>query len=379
MKIEQVAFRGRNWTSPLPVHLDSPETLVLAFFSPDQFEKDFWSELKSRFPRSRFFGATGGGTIFGKDILDSAVSLTVVRFDRTRLESGSVALLDHSDDFEAGKALAGSIPASGLKACYLLSDGSRVNGSALVAGLRSVLGAEVDVSGGLAGGMPDARATLVLENGFPSEGRATILGFYGNRVSVVSSLKCGWKPFGPKRTVTRSVRNVVHTIDGKPILGIYRDFLGDAADRLPGAGLFFPLFISGTGQGRGMIRTVLGINELDQSMTFAGEIPEGAIVQFARSSHESLISAAEEAAGEVTGKLRPSMELLGIVATCSGRRMILGEKTDQEIEEILNLLPHGATQTGFYSNGEFGVRAPGQIELHNQSIVVTLIQEWEID
>jgi hypothetical protein len=380
VKVTQLHFFREKFGSDLPVHLDSPETLVLVFFSGDLIHESIWTQLVKGFPRSMMFGCSGGGAVKGAEILDSSAVVSVIRFERSRLESGSVHLSDFPDSFSAGRTLASSIPKQGLKACYVLSDGLHVNGSALVQGLRSVLGDAVDISGGLAAAEPGSAATYVLESGVPKEKMATILGLYGNRLNVVSSVGGGWKPFGLLRKITRSKGNILHTLDGKTALGLYREFLGEQARNLPGAALLFPLYLaeSGSGDSRGTVRTVIGMNESEQSMTFAGDVPEGSVVQLMRSSHEKLIDAAGDAGGLASARLRPAMETLCIVASCVGRRMVLGEKTDQEIELIQSLLPHGASQTGFYSNGEIGANVPGRYDLHNQSIAITLVQELEL-
>lgn len=62
--------------------------------------------------------------------------------------------------------------------------------------------------------------------------------------------------------------------------------------------------------------------------------------------------------------------------SCVGRRLVLGERTDEEIESVRDALPRGAVQVGFYSYGEMSPRGAGSMcDLHNQTMTVTLIDE----
>ena len=67
---------------------------------------------------------------------------------------------------------------------------------------------------------------------------------------------------------------------------------------------------------------------------------------------------------------------MSIAVSCVGRRLVLGERTDEEIENVLDALPHDAAQVGFYSYGELSPRhRGGMCDLHNQTMTVTLIDE----
>ena len=59
----------------------------------------------------------------------------------------------------------------------------------------------------------------------------------------------------------------------------------------------FPLCIT-TEEGRQLVRTILSIDETQQSMIFAGDIPTGARVRFMRASYEDLVNGAAQAAEE---------------------------------------------------------------------------------
>jgi hypothetical protein len=67
--------------------------------------------------------------------------------------------------------------------------------------------------------------------------------------------------------------------------------------------------------------------------------------------------------------------VLAVAVSCVARRMVLGERTEEEIEATLDALPPAARQVGFYSYGEIAPRADGPCDLHNQTMTVTTVGE----
>jgi hypothetical protein len=259
----------------------------------------------------------------------------------------------------------------------VLSDGLQVNGSQLVRGLNDVLPTGVVVTGGLAGDGARFQATWNLHEGRPVQGIVGAVGFYGDAIRVGHGSKGGWDIFGPERRVTRSAANVLFELDGKPALRLYKEYLGDRAAGLPATGLLFPLALrDGVGDDKRLVRTILAVDEATQSMTFAGDIPEGSLVQLMRANFDRLIEGAE-AAGQVsaasTGASRGSM--LSIAISCVGRRLVLGERSEEEVEAALAALPSGTEQVGFYSYGEISPYAMGTCDLHNQTMTLTTLSE----
>src|SRR5690606_11004102 len=95
--------------------------------------------------------------------------------------------------------------------------------------------------GGLAGDGTRFESTWIFSDGQLRSGVVAGVGLYGDHVIVGHGSKGGWDKFGPERVVTRSAGNVLHELDGKPALALYKDYLGDKAAGLPATGLLFPL------------------------------------------------------------------------------------------------------------------------------------------
>ena len=70
-----------------------------------------------------------------------------------------------------------------------------------------------------------------------------------------------------------------------------------------------------------------------------------------------------------------SSPTLSIAISCVGRRLVLGERTEEEVEAVFDVLPKVAQQIGFYSYGEISPYSTGHCDLHNQTMTLTTISE----
>jgi hypothetical protein len=275
-----------------------------------------------------------------------------------------------------GVSIGQRLSAPDLRGVFVLSDGTKVNGSELCRGLNSVLPAEALVTGGLAGDGDRFRKTWVLENRKPTSGIVSAIGFYGERVVLGDGSKGGWDVFGLERTVTRSSGNVLFEIDGASALDLYKRYLGDLAAGLPANALLFPLRLRRKrADTTGLVRTILSIDEKAGSMTFAGDIPEGSLVQFMRANLDRLIDGAAEAAQSAKNKQEGAKQSLAIAISCVGRRLVLAERAEEEVEAVGAILPSGSQLVGFYSYGEISPSSEGRCDLHNQTMTLTTLSE----
>jgi len=367
---------GRGWSAGLPP-LDSERTLVIAFgSSPGHEPPSALQELARAYPRARLIGCSTAGEIFGTSIDDGTVVVAVCRFDGTTLRSASAPVSDAQDSAPAGRAIASALLAPDLRGVIVVSDGIHVNGSELLRGLNEVLPAGVVVTGGLAGDGPRFQRTWVLHQGAPATGWVSAVGLYGARISIGHGSQGGWDIFGPERLVTRSTGNVLYELDGRAALDLYKEYLGELATGLPANALLFPLSLrrGQTAETR-LVRTILAVSEAEKSMTFAGDIPTGSLVQLMRANFDRLIDGAHEAARLTSQRSHGDAGGLTIAVSCVGRRLVLGERAEEEVEAVLDNLPAGAQLVGFYAYGEFSPYATGRCELHNQTMTLTHLAE----
>ena len=377
MEIMTLRYTEKSgWSCDLPVHLDSPQTLVLVFGGValrDEIRP--LQDLVDALPQAIIVGCSTAGEIHGGEIDDGSVVVSVVRFERTRLRAASVPITGVGGSYSAGQELASVLAGEDLRAIFVLSDGLQVNGSALLAGMNDHLD-DVVVTGGLAGDGGAFESTWVISDGRLQSGTVAAVALYGTSIRVGHGSQGGWDIFGPERVITRSRDNVLFELDGRPALELYKRYLGDRAAELPASALLFPLAIRPPESvDNGIVRTILAVDDGAESMTFAGDVPEGWRAQLMRANFDRLVQGAFAAAQATRVDLDASAPCLAVAISCVGRRLVLGERADDEVEAVFGSLPQGSELVGFYSYGEISPHTTGSCELHNQTMTVTTLQE----
>ena len=391
MQMETFFFQADSgWSiSPLP-DLDSDNTLVIAFGAAGKTTGRLaagnnplapaLAELSAHFPKATLMGCSTAGEIFDAKLLDGSLTVAALRFDEVTLRQAQARIDNPRESAEAGRRIArkliGNLRNAPLRAVFILSEGLSVNGSELVRGLNHVLPDNIIITGGLAGDGDRFQHTCVMANGTISNSAIVAVGLYGDTVRVAHGSMGGWDIFGMQRKVTRSVGNTLYELDGQPALQLYKKYLGERATGLPATGLLFPLALLPSGERReAIVRTILSIDEQQQSITFAGDIPTGVMTQLMRANFDRLIDGACDAATHASLGSPTDGPLLSIAISCIGRRLVLGERTEEEIEATLEMLPDSTRQIGFYAYGEISPLASGSCDLHNQTMTLTTIGE----
>ncbi len=378
MKIAQNLWSGPSgWHPGLPARPAGAVQLVLLFAGTTvALDGRVIAELQRAYPQALVLGCTTAGEIAGTRVHDDTAVATAVEFGHTDIHGACVEVNGAADSFGAGKRLARSLPREGLVHVFVLSDGLHVNGSDLVRGLTEHLPAGVIVTGGLSGDGERFARTGVIWKGEAREKSVAAVGLYGERLRVGYGSLGGWDPFGPERLITRSDHNVLYEMDGRSALELYKTYLGEHAHGLPATGLLFPLSLRRQNEERGVVRTILAVDEEHQSMTFAGDVPEGSYARLMKANFNRLIDGAMGAARtsyQAIGSVSPD---LAILISCVGRKMVLKQRVEEEVESVREVLGERAILTGFYSYGEISPFTPdAKCELHNQTMTITTFSE----
>lgn len=375
---------GKGWSINEFPNLDSEKTLVLIFASPDFLNhNEPIIELAKHYSHSKIIGCSSAGEIFGSKIFDQSMSVVVVKFTHTTLKIAKAQVSQVKDSRSTGVSIATQLKGDNLKSIFVLSDGLNVNGSELVKGLNTAVeDNSLIITGGLAGDGSNFKRTWTIVGSEILTNYVVAVGFYGSNIHIGHASKGGWDIFGPIRQVTRSDANVLYELDYQPALQLYKEYLGEKASELPSSGLLYPLAISNTNGDESiqLVRTILAVDENEQSLIFAGDIPNGCYAQLMRANFDRLIDSASEA-GQLANQrmmdhhLEHIGPLLAVDISCVGRRLLLGERTEEETESSLLSLPKDSVQVGFYSYGELSPYAVGQCELHNQTMTITTFYE----
>lgn len=377
MKLEQRLWtEAGGWKPDTPGTLGNSAQLVLLFGSTTILrEKKCLAEIKKIYPNAHLLGCSTAGEIYGTQVFDNSLVATAVSFECTQIKGVKVTIDKMENSCEAGQELAQSLDTEGVVHVFVLSDGLKINGSELVKGLVKYLPPQVSITGGLSGDGGLFRETYVLWDDEPKKDTVAVLGLYGSHLKVGYASFGGWDPFGPERLITRSQGNILYEFDGKSALALYKKYLGDHANGLPSTGLLFPLSIRTKEGDRGVVRTILSVNEEDQSMTFAGDVPEGAYARLMKANFDRLIDGAV-AAAKTSLEIIGTLPELAILISCVGRKLILKQRIEEELEGVRDILGTQTTLAGFYSYGEISPFTRGApCELHNQTMTITTFSE----
>lgn len=378
MKTEQRQWTAEGgWMETKTAGIADSADLVFVFGSRTLLEDSSkYDEVKGFYPSANIIMGSTAGEIMEDLVYDDSLVVTAVDFEKTEIKVTSMSIQDAADSHDAGVKMAEKLKGDSLTHVFLLSDGLHVNGSEIVKGINSALDKDVPCTGGLAGDAANFEKTLVGLNAAPSEDQIVAVGFYGESLEVGYGSVGGWDNFGAERLVTRSEGNVLYELDGQSALDLYKMYLGDKAAELPGSALLFPLGLKFDEDSDTIVRTVLAVDDEANSMTFAGDIPEGCYVRLMKANFDKLIEGANLAAEHTTQKGGDAGDKLALLISCVGRKLILGQRIDEEVEAVQEVLGDGSTITGFYSYGEISpVVESARCELHNQTMTITTFAE----
>jgi len=378
MKSHVIQYEAGSWQH---IHSNDIQTdhvnLILVYADRLLLEKqEMLESLQHQYPKAKLIVCSTAGEIYQRSATEGAATAIIIGFDKTAVSVESGEISKFKDSFELGRETATKINPEGLKYLMVISDGSLINGDELILGIKSVIHEDVCISGGLAGDGPRFEKTLVGCYPDVKEGNLVLVGLYGEHIKVATGVKGGWDEFGPQRTITKSSSNILYEIDGVNALELYKKYLGSYKDELPGSALLFPISIKTADTDFYLVRTILSIDEEKQCMVFAGNIPEGSAVRFMKSNPDRLVFAAADAGGQIVQNMQNVPVEMALIVSCVGRKIVLSERIEEEIEAAAEMLPASANIAGFFSYGEIApYRKEKQTSLHNQTITITAFAE----
>ncbi|WP_417886326.1 FIST signal transduction protein [Zunongwangia sp.] len=334
------------------------------------------NEIREEFPYENLIFATSAGEIHNTTVQENSIIVNIISFEKATFNIQTANILDFEKDSTAiGQHLIQKLDPENLKHIFLISEGTFCNASQLLAGLEKYNVSKAPISGGLCGDDHRFEKTLASLNQNPQEGEVILIGLYGESLEVSYASHGGWIPFGPMRNVTKSKGNILIELDGIPALDLYKKYLGEKAKDLPHSALFYPLHITEKGKDHSVVRTILNIDHENKTMIFAGDIEEGAQAQLMLATVDGIVNGASIAAQKGLNNRKKAPEL-AILVSCIGRKLVLNQRVEEEIEEINIKLENHTPIIGFYSYGEI-TPSPETSEsiLHNQTMTLTLISE----
>jgi hypothetical protein len=380
MKSFNISYENAKWSGLENIPNKSVENeFILIFASRDLLEQEEWLKpLKARFPNTPLVYCSTAGEINRNLINDNTAQCSLLQFDATQVKFNVGNLSDYANSFELGKSMAKKIDTTQLKHVLIFVDGQLINGDDLLSGIQVETQKEVLISGGVAGDGARFTKTLVGLNEDLKPGNVVTIALYGDKVRVGTAYQGGWDIFGVEKMITKSEGNVLHEIDQENALDLYKKYLGQYAEELPGSALLFPISIKSQDSDSYIVRTILSIDEKNKTMTFAGNVPEGSSIRFMKSSVDRLVQAASDAGSEAIKQITDEKTdaQFALLVSCVGRKLAMGSRAEEEVEAALEQLPANIQIAGFFSYGEIAPNKNNRINyLHNQTMTITTIGE----
>jgi hypothetical protein len=377
MKTAQYKWsQNDGWRPNLPTGEVGQQSVVFVFGARSLMQAgDLVGELRDHFKGAAMLGCSTSGEIFGDMVVDDSVIATIVDFEHTPIRSASATIGEAKASYDVGKELARLLNDASLRHVFVLSDGLHVNGSDLARGLAGGVSDGVSITGGLSGDGTNFAETWVIADDTAGPQLVAAVGLYGDQLRIGYASMGGWEPFGPLRTITRAEGNILYELDGRSALDLYKSYLGSHAEQLPSSALLFPILVTAKGV-EGVVRTVLSVDERNKSMTFAGDIPQGGAAQLMKTNVDDLVDGATAAAEASLSGLDGRRPDLAILVSCVGRKLVMKQRTEEEIEAIRDVFGTDAKLSGFYSYGELcPFMHGGACRLHNQTMTITTFAE----
>ncbi|QRM88833.1 histidine kinase [Lacinutrix sp. WUR7] len=374
--VQLVKHKNKDWEY-VNEKQDLKEPLVLVFGNRYMLEDQVvYSDIRQLFPDGHIVFASSCAEISSNTVNQDSVTITAIEFEKsTFIIKTSNVLNADLDSYKTGNELIQQLPQEGLKYVFVVSEGSFINGSQLTKGMSASTDDNIIITGGLCGDDARFEKTLASYNESPKEGELVAVGFYGDTLEISFSIHGGWTPFGPERIVTKSKGNILYELDGLPALDLYKKYLGDKAKDLPGAALLYPLNVTSTDEKQSIVRSILNINEEDNAVILAGDIKENSKVQLMMTNVDNIANASERAARQAL-EYRKNKPELAILVSCIGRKLVLDQRVEEEIEEVIEVIGKDTITSGFYSYGEIApFHGEMACQLHNQTMTITLISE----
>ncbi len=377
MKIVQASkLEGQDWNF-IQDKTAIKNPLVLVFANRYLLEDEIViADIRKQFPYEHIVFGSTSGEIICCNVNDNSISVTAIEFEKSTFVVKSGSVLDYDKKAKPlGEALYNEMPKENLKHLFVISEGSFVNGSSLIDGLETHNSSTVSLTGGMCGDDARFEKTVASYKENPKEGEVVLIGFYGETLDITFASFGGWIPFGPERKITKSKGNILYEIDDQPALDLYKKYLGEKASELPQASLLYPLNLTPEGKDEPVVRTILSINGENNSMVLAGDVPVNSRVQLMMASIDGIAVGAQHAA-EIAMKNRKNAPQIALIVSCIGRKLMMNQRVEEEIEQVKEIIGDNVAISGFYSYGEMApFNGKTFCELHNQTMTLTLISE----
>lgn len=341
-------------------------------FAASDFEHSLiLQQIYLHFPDLQLIGGTTDGEI--SSILEyQEDSLTLMLFCSDEIEFcvgvGTQASQDAVTAAQAAVKQATSKKIQKIGLCLTLPDGLTSSGVAIIKALKQELGDHVPIIGGLTADGSNYQKTYQFYNQEVLNDSIPILLLSGDLL-ISYGVNSGWKPIGKTSTITKAEKNIIYEIDHQPALDFYHYYLGELNPSIE-----YPLAVFEQDNNNFYMRAPISHDVEQGSVTFFGDIPEGAIVQMTEANCEQILNSSELSMQQALNNYPGDKPDAALFFSCTARRQILSTRAEQEYRFATKCLSETLPSCGFYTYGEIApIESNGTTLFHNETFITLLI------
>jgi hypothetical protein len=372
-------------------HKGYPDALIV-FAAPAYEHEQLLAGILSETGNLPMVGGTTAGEICTNGYVSDSVVVMALSAESLEFSTG-IGLDMSRDEVACGAALAEEVMSGrsleNALSLLVFPDGMGGDGVRVIEGLQEKLGRDFEIVGGYLGDEANFEKTRQFYNGKVYSD--TIPGLMisareGYRTGV--GVRSGFESIGIRFFCTEAEGNVIKKLDGESALGLYSEFLGEErAKQLPGVALEYPFGLidkvaSIDGKEYFQLRCGLAVDHEKGHISLAASIPEGSAITLTTASRTEIIAGARLAAEQAKESLQGARPKAIMMFSCVGRKLVLGRRTQEEVDAVKDVLGHDVPLIGFYTYGEIGPISKmekdlAQTKFHNETVVLWVLGEKE--
>ena len=252
-------------------------------------------------------------------------------------------------------------------------DGLSGNISRYLQQLYHSYGNRIKIMGGGAGSLSLVQQPCVFSNEGIFQNAAVLCPI---KMEISLGVKHGWEKLHGPVVATRTKANVIHELNWKNALEVYKDTVEHDSWKKINTENFFEIakgypFGIARENGEDIVRDPIKITEKG-ALVCVGDVPENTVLYILKGKNESLIQSAQSAITSsiknVTSKIQHTL-----IVDCISRTLFLEDEFHKELEAINNAIHkanEGSTPQGVLSLGEISSNGEGFLEFYNKTLVV---------
>lgn len=257
----------------------------------------------------------------------------------------------------------------------VISSGLTIDAEEIINGF-SAADKNIPLFGGLAGDDLTMKGSYIFTNNQETSTGLIGLVLDGDKINVKGLATSGWDNIGIEKTITKSVGNIVYTIDDEPAVDVFVKFfqftksVDDTAEIIAQNFAQYPLQLKKE-NGNTVLRAPLMVDIESRALIFAGGIPQGSKVKFSVQPGFDLIEKTTERVRALKSGM-PEADAI-IMFSCKARHMALGPMTGDEAGMIRSIW--NKPLIGFFTYGEIGTAKDSVCDFHNETCSMVILEE----